>query len=104
MAEFLIYDRDYEEAYFKLDIIEERPDGYFCEPEETTGHGWNHDAFLLLKIPGRAVSGYLTESIPTRKRRYSITAQQSIIDQWRIDRVLEVSNSVFNESNIVDHS
>jgi hypothetical protein len=105
MAEYLIYDRDYETVYFKMDIIEERPDGYFCEPEETTGKGWNHNAFLLLKVTGMEITGYLTDSIESRKRRYSLSVSANVLTQWRIDRVLVIPDVTFNlGSNVVDHS
>lgn len=34
------------------DVLETQPDGFFCEPDERTGHGWDHHCFALVHCPG----------------------------------------------------
>jgi hypothetical protein len=74
--QILLYDRDYETVYAKLDIVEVRPDGYWGD---APAHGWNKSTFLLLNVPGEPVNGALMESLldsdditVLRKRRFQI--------------------------------
>lgn len=68
------------------DIVEVFPDGFFCEPHEKTGHGWNHHCFALVKCPGISLGeakqyqgGVWDETTPgrpmlKRKFRYSVAS------------------------------
>lgn len=65
------------------DIVEAHDTGYYCEPHEKTGRGWNHRAFALLRVPdiqladARRYTGPLMSADGTyavRKFRYSVAS------------------------------
>jgi len=78
------------------DIIDCRPDGYFCEPEEKTGHGWDHYSFALLKCPNinyheakKYKTSWITrnekgEITVRRKHRYSVEILNLIAGETRV--------------------
>jgi len=82
MAEYLIYNRDYETAYKKGDIIEVREDGYFDK------HGFNKNAFSLICIEKQKKEEYYSSTL------YKINGQ--MINKRRFN--IDTSKFVFTDS------
>lgn len=58
--ELLIYIRD-NISILKGTVIEIQPDGHFGEPTDYSKHGYNHDVYRLIRIPGEAIDLSLSE-------------------------------------------
>jgi len=89
------------------DIAEVRPGGYFCEPGEETGRGWNHYCYALVRCPkitydqARIYMDKIesAEGVLLRKHRYSVATLGLVAGEIRIiNRLIDLTGAVVDKN------